>query len=309
MEAVGRLAGGVAHDFNNLLTAILGYSDLLAERFRVGDPERAEIHEIRRAAERAAGLTRQLLAFSRKQVLVPEALDLGGVVRGLSNLLERLIGEDIRITVAAAAGLGRVLADPGQMEQVVMNLALNARDAMPRGGELLFDLRNVDLDTTQARENLGTLAGPCVQLSVTDTGTGMTPEVRKQIFEPFFTTKAVGAGTGLGLATVHGIVNQSGGTISLESEPGRGTTFRILLPRTGQGNETRRSPRPFGRSKAPGRFFSSRMRTSSGRSPRESSRSDTTSSSRPEAPRRLSSWPASIRAQSISSSPTSSCRA
>jgi two-component system cell cycle sensor histidine kinase/response regulator CckA len=231
MEAVGRLAGGVAHDFNNLLTAILGYSDLLASRFHVGDPERAEIQEIRRAGERAAALTRQLLAFSRKQVLLPEVLDLDSVVRGLLRLLERLIGENITVSLVVAPDLGRVLADPGQMEQVVMNLAVNARDAMPRGGELRVEIQNVDLDDAFASEHIGVTPGPHVLLAVTDTGVGMAPEVQKQIFEPFFTTKRTGEGTGLGLSTVHGIVNQSGGTIWVDSEPGRGTTFKIYLPR------------------------------------------------------------------------------
>ena len=231
MEAVGRLAGGVAHDFNNLLTVILGYSDILANRFHVGDSERAEIQEIRRAGERAATLTRQLLAFSRKQLLVPETLDLGSVVRGVLRMLERLIGEDITVSLVVAPDLGRVLADPGQMEQVVMNLSVNARDAMPKGGELLIELRNVDIDAAYASAHLGATPGPHVLLAVTDTGLGMAPEVLKQIFEPFFTTKPMGEGTGLGLSTVFGIVSQSGGTIWVESEPGHGTTFEIYLPR------------------------------------------------------------------------------
>jgi two-component system, cell cycle sensor histidine kinase and response regulator CckA len=242
MEAVGRLAGGVAHDFNNLLTVILGYSDLLANRFRAGDPEGAEIQEIRRAGERAATLTRQLLAFSRKQVLVPEALDLGSVVRGVSGMLERLIGEDITVSLAVARDLGRVLADPGQMEQVVMNLAVNARDAMPQGGKLLLELENVDLGEAYVSEHLGATPGPYVLLTVTDTGVGMAPEVQREIFEPFFTTKPKGVGTGLGLSTVHGIVNQSGGTIWVYSEPGRGTTFKIYLPRIPGGAAAPRKP-------------------------------------------------------------------
>ncbi len=231
MEAVGRLAGGVAHDFNNLLTAILGYSDLLDVRFKTGDSGREEIGEIRRAAERAASLTRQLLAFSRKQVLVPEVLDIGEVVRGLSGLLGRLIGEDIRIDVVIAPDLGLVEADPGQMEQVVMNIAVNARDAMPEGGKLLFEVRNVELSAADAGGSEDVPPGSYVMIAITDSGIGMTPEIRKGIFEPFFTTKEPGKGTGLGLSMVHGIVHQSGGAIRVYSEPGHGTTFRIYLPR------------------------------------------------------------------------------
>jgi nitrogen-specific signal transduction histidine kinase/ActR/RegA family two-component response regulator len=242
MEAVGRLAGGVAHDFNNLLTAILGYSELLAKRFKDGDPERLDIEEIRKSGERAATLTRQLLAFSRKQVLVPEALDLGVVIRGLSSLLERLIGEDIKVSLVVAPDLGRVMADPGQMEQVVMNLALNARDAMPKGGSLRVEIGNVDLDESYVSAHFGAMPGSYVMLAVTDTGAGMTPEIRSQIFEPFFTTKRVGEGTGLGLSTVHGIVNQSGGTIWVYSEPGHGTTFKIYLPRIAESVPNAKTP-------------------------------------------------------------------
>ncbi|MEO6327197.1 MAG: PAS domain S-box protein [Thermoanaerobaculia bacterium] len=236
MEAVGQLAGGVAHDFNNLLTAILGYSELLDRRFDTGDPARADVAEIKRAGERATVLTRQLLAFSRKQVLVPEVLDLGETVGGVLRLLERLIGENITLTLDLAPDLGRVEADPGQMEQVVMNLAVNARDAMPMGGKISFELSNVEvsnveLDEGRRRDHLGVPPGLYVLLSVTDTGTGMAPETRDRIFEPFFTTKEVGRGTGLGLSTVHGIVNQSGGSISVTSALGRGTKFRIYLPR------------------------------------------------------------------------------
>lgn len=231
MEAVGRLAGGVAHDFNNLLTAILGYSELLDQRFKAGDPAREELGEIRRAGNRAAALTRQLLAFSRKQVLVPEFLDIGNIVRGLSNLLERLIGEDIKVDVLVAPDVCCVEADPSQMEQVIMNLAVNARDAMPRGGKLLIEVAKVDLDEAFASAHVDVRPGLHIMLGVTDSGVGMTPDVQKQIFEPFFTTKETGKGTGLGLSMVHGIVIQSGGSIFVESEPGRGTTFRIYLPR------------------------------------------------------------------------------
>jgi len=235
MEAVGRLARGLAHDFNNLLTTILGYCDVVAARFKDGDPARAEISEIRHAGERAAGLTRQLLAFSRKQVLVPEALDLGALVRRLAPALRRLVGEGIVVRVVVAPELGRVLADPGQIEQVVMNLADNARDAMPRGGELSLELGSVDLDLGFVQEHLGATRGPHVLLTVTDTGVGMEPDVLKNVFDPFYTTKKLCEAPGLGLSTVHGIVNQSGGTIVVDSTPGRGTTFRIYLPRVAQG--------------------------------------------------------------------------
>jgi PAS domain S-box-containing protein len=241
MDAVGRLAGGVAHDFNNHLTAILGYSDLLLRRVGSDSQDGAALLEIRQAGERAAALTRQLLAFSRKQVMVPEVLDLGAVVHGITGMLQRLIGDHITIDVAVPEGLGKVRADRGQIEQVLLNLAVNGRDAMPDGGTLILGLQNVLCDQAYADEHVGLVPGEYVQVTVTDSGVGMDPEVSRQIFEPFFSTKEQAKGPGLGLATVHGIVNQSGGTIWVYSERGRGTTFKIFLPRV---PEPRRAVRP-----------------------------------------------------------------
>ena len=231
MEAVGLLAGGVAHDFNNMLMVMLGRSDLLLRRLPAGDPMRRDLDLIRSTGQRAADLTRQLLAFSRKQVLEPRVLNLNAVVGELAPMLERLIGENIELRTALPAGLGDVRADRGQMEQVIMNLVVNARDAMPRGGQLTLETANLDLDAATVRGRVGMRPGPHVLLAITDSGVGMNEATRARIFEPFFTTKAFGEGTGLGLATVHGIVNQSGGTIWVYSEPGRGTTFKIYLPR------------------------------------------------------------------------------
>jgi PAS domain S-box-containing protein len=231
LEAVGRLAGGVAHDFNNLLTVILGYSTMLLRRLAEGDPLTKKVREIQRAGERAAALTHQLLAFSRRQVLVPRILDLGAIIHDMETMLRRLLGDDIELTTGVDANLDRVLADPGQIEQVVVNLAVNARDAMPEGGRLVIEARNVDLPAPAAAERGEIPAGRYVTLCVRDTGSGMTDHVRRQVFEPFFTTKGIGKGTGLGLATVHGIVAQTGGYIALETAPGSGTVFRIYLPR------------------------------------------------------------------------------
>jgi two-component system cell cycle sensor histidine kinase/response regulator CckA len=231
MEAVGRLAGGIAHDFNNLLTAILGYGQFLLESHPPGDPLHTDVTEIMRAGERAAALTRQLLAFGRRQVLEPRVIDLNEVVANVAKLLERVIGEDIELAILTGAGLWRVFADPTQIERILMNLAVNARDAMPDGGRLTIETANVLYRPEMVRHRPGMKPGSYVRLVVSDTGVGMPAEVRAHIFEPFFTTKATGRGTGLGLATVYGIVKQSNGFIWCDSAPGRGTTFEILLPK------------------------------------------------------------------------------
>lgn len=232
LAAIGRLTGGVAHDFNNLLTAILGYSEILQTRLADNRPLNDFITEIIKAGRRAAGLTNQLLAFSRKQVLQPKIISLNRAVTDIEKLLRRLIGEDIELSTNLSPNLGRVRADPGQIEQVLMNLAVNARDAMPKGGKLVIETANVALDEDYARLHSTLVqAGPHVMLAVSDTGIGMDKQVLSHIFEPFFTTKSLGKGTGLGLATAYGIVRQSGGSIWAYSEPGKGTTFKVYLPR------------------------------------------------------------------------------
>jgi PAS domain S-box-containing protein len=230
LEAIGGLAAGIAHDLNNLLSIILGYSELLAADLKDGDPLRADLGEIKGAGLRAVDLTRQLLAFSRQQVLEPKIVDLSQIIRGLERMLGRLIGEDVELVAICAPAPAKIVVDPGQMEQVIMNLVVNARDAMPNGGKLTVATSGIVFDDAYAASHAGVEAGPHVLLTVSDTGSGMAPATLARMFEPFFTTKEVGKGTGLGLATVFGIVNQSGGTIAVDSQLGAGTTFKICFP-------------------------------------------------------------------------------
>jgi two-component system cell cycle sensor histidine kinase/response regulator CckA len=232
MEAVGRLAGGVAHDFNNLLTVIRGYSELILSRLAPADPARREMEEVKKAADRAAGLTSQLLAFSRRQFVATKIVDLNAIVMNMDGMLRRLLGEDIiELCADLEPQLGSIKADPGQIEQVIMNLAVNARDAMPMGGQLTIQTRNVTIRKGPRRETMMLDEGTYVLLAIRDTGHGMNEETQSHLFEPFFTTKEKWKGTGLGLSTVYGIVKQSGGTIGIESKPGQGTTCKIFFPK------------------------------------------------------------------------------
>jgi PAS domain S-box-containing protein len=231
LEAIGQLAGGIAHDFNNLLTIIRGYGEVVLAELRKGDPLRTSIEAIEKSTNRASALTRQLLAFSRRQVMEMKVQDLNGLVSDLDRMLRRIIGEDIQLETLLADNLGRVKVDPGQIEQVIVNLAINARDAMPLGGKLTIETENVELDENDVRNRVGMAPGRYVLLSVSDNGTGIARDIKDRIFEPFFTTKEKGKGTGLGLSVVYGIVKQSGGEIWVESEMGLGTYFKIFLPR------------------------------------------------------------------------------
>jgi PAS domain S-box-containing protein len=250
LESVGRLSGGIAHDFNNMLTAINGYSELTLRSLGPDDPLRHNIEEIMKAGERSAALTRQLLAFSRQQILQPVVLDLNDVISDTIKMLQRLIGEDVQLVASLNPKSGWVKVDPGQLSQIIMNLAVNARDAMPQGGKLTIETANAFLDPDYASQHVGVLSGAYVMLAISDNGTGMSTKTQQHIFEPFFTTKDVGQGTGLGLATVYGIVKQSGGNIEVYSEEGVGTTFKIYLPRVvgeAQAAETENSPGDFPR--------------------------------------------------------------
>ncbi|MGH9141132.1 MAG: response regulator [Vicinamibacterales bacterium] len=244
MEAVGRLAGGVAHDFNNLLTAILGYCELLLPEFKTNDPRQADVEEIKKAGTRASALTRQLLAFSRKQIIEPTLLNLNQIAADMRPMLERLIGEDVNVVLRLGPAPAAVKADRGQVEQVVMNLVVNARDAMPAGGTLTLETANVNLDEHYAKAHRSVQPGSYVVLSVTDTGTGMTPQIQARLFEPFFTTKEPGKGTGLGLATVYGIVARSGGSVGVYSEIGKGTCFKVYFPQADAAEMIEEQPAP-----------------------------------------------------------------
>jgi signal transduction histidine kinase len=243
LESVGRLAGGIAHDFNNMLTAINGYSNLTLRRLKAEDPLRHNIEEIKKAGERSAELTHQLLAFSRQQVLKPKVLDINQSVDEISFMLKRLIGEDVQLVSALSQDIGQVKVDPGQLSQVIMNLAVNARDAMPQGGALTIETKNVYLDEKYAASHVPTAVGHYIMLAVSDTGTGIAPETQEHIFEPFFTTKEVGKGTGQGLALAHQVVvGKHGGSLTFRTKTGSGTTFIVRLPISGRAIGTEAPP-------------------------------------------------------------------
>ncbi len=242
MDAIGRLAGGVAHDFNNLLVVIQSYAELVRDGLPANDPARGDLGEVLSAARRAATLTKQLLAFSRSETVQPVSVQLNDVVSGIEKMLHRIIGEDIELSTRLLPELGLIRADPGQLDQVILNLSVNARDAMPNGGQLLIETSNVNHDSDYAVAHVNVVPGDLVVLSVTDTGTGMDADTERRIFEPFFTTKEVGKGTGLGLATVYGIVQQAGGQIRVSSKPGHGSSFRVYFPRLRNGQHSGHGP-------------------------------------------------------------------
>jgi two-component system, cell cycle sensor histidine kinase and response regulator CckA len=244
MEAVGRLAGGVAHDFNNVLSVILSYSEIVLSDLTQGDPRRGDVEEIQKAAKRAAGLTKQLLMFSRQQVLERRVIDLNDLLVGMDKMLRTVLGADVDLVSVCAPELGRIRVDPSSIEQVILNLVVNARDAMPTGGKLTLETGNVVLDEAYALDHIGVKPGPHVMLAVTDTGCGMGKATLARIFEPFFTTKPTGKGTGLGLSTVFGIAQQSGGSVWVYSEPGKGSTFKVYFPRVSDSLDARRTVKP-----------------------------------------------------------------